>query len=164
MPAPAVLTSEQVTCDAVVGFSGAGMHEKDVLCGKPCPCAEHPVQERHRAEAEGLLRRISSVHWGYEQYEKVAETLAAAEKRGLDLGRADAWIPVGESLPEPREMVQFHVPHINGPCVGNRGADRGRGHEWEDLTDQDMCGDCETYSDEQVTHWRPLAAPPKVTP
>lgn len=67
------------------------------------------------------------------------------------------WIRVEERLPEPYKLVQF--AERRDPSfvrVGTRDVDRGDGHEWQDLTDQDACGECATWSDEQVYQWRYL--------
>lgn len=104
------------------------------------------------------FRTTSHAH----QVRELAQAIADAESRGAESTRA--WIPCSERMPVSNHLVQFAVAHVNGPCVGYRGADCGKGHEWQDYTDQDACGDCATYSDEQVTHWAPLLpAPPAPT-
>lgn len=64
-------------------------------------------------------------------------------------------------LPQPGKLVQFSLHDATGPCVGYRNGERGHGHEWEDLTQQDMCCDSATYSDDQVYAWRELATEPE---
>lgn len=81
---------------------------------------------------------------------------AAHEAKGSPL-----YVRNEERHPEPHTIVQFWTYKVQ--CVGRRNAERGDGHEWEDLTEQDACGDCETYSDEQVTFWAPLLPAPPST-
>lgn len=77
----------------------------------------------------------------------------------------DQWIPVSERLPEPLENVLICVPTI-------REHNKEESFHFEvgwyvpaDPADDDGADSFDTESDcyvvEEVTHWRPLPAPPK---
>lgn len=80
----------------------------------------------------------------------IAEVSAAREAtRG--------WIACSERMPDPNQQVLFVA--LGRVCVGPYRPDR-RHDVWDDLLIVDMCGDCDHYTAEQVTHWMPQPSAP----
>jgi hypothetical protein len=73
--------------------------------------------------------------WGNEDFR-------AGCRRAWDAALAAAWVPCAERMPEERRVLTW-----NGRCVET---------VWYDPETT-----ADTWSDEGVTHWMPLPAPPK---
>lgn len=81
-----------------------------------------------------------------------------AQLKSAEAGLRRAWVPCAERMPEEDVMVLFVAQAQI--CVGYFRTEYGV--RWDDLLRVDMCGDCDHYSSEQITHWMPLPEPPEV--
>ncbi len=78
--------------------------------------------------------------------------------KAAEAGLHRAWVPCAGRMPEEDVMVLFVAQAQI--CVGYFRTEYGV--RWDDLLRVDMCGDCDHYSSEQITHWMPLPEPPEV--
>ena len=76
--------------------------------------------------------------------------------------RAGGWVACSERMPAEHEIVMFVA--FGQMCVGNYRPGDNDANPWSDLLVVDMCGDCDHYSSDQVTHWMPLPSPPRSEP
>lgn len=100
-----------------------------------------------------------------DSYQEVVEVVAALRQHADALAR-DAWVPVGERLPD------FDVPVwmlIDGRILTGARCDDADGWLWGRIYgsvhycgDKWQADDCETDDDYQPTHWRQLPEAPKV--
>jgi hypothetical protein len=126
-------------------------------------------EEAEPAKADDGFDRLTTIldeAFGLQPVAASMDELLTVLERELhkpEPAKANGWVLTSERLPPSSTMVEFGVrlPGTGGVFVGFRAADCGKGHEWQDIIDTGMVGDCATYSDEQVYCWRGLLpAPP----
>lgn len=107
--------------------------------------------------------RWNFASWGDPAYafvdaEDTEAELTALRARIAELEAEARWIPVGERLPEPDKIVLALWHHGGIDCDTVSESLMDRGHGWRE---KEMGGLNIYMTFWEVTHWRPLPAPPE---